>query len=151
MPTTDSDAASDSIKITENLAVPLSELNFRYSRSGGPGGQHVNRTETRVELLFDVAQSPSLDEEQRQQLQARLGAALDSAGVLHIVSSLTRSQFDNRADTITRFQAVLRRALQQPRRRVPTRPSHAAAERRLVAKHQRSQRKQTRRPAHEEP
>jgi ribosome-associated protein len=139
------ETSGDQIVIMPELSIPLTELRFRFSRSGGPGGQHVNRTETRVELLFDVAQSPSLTEEQRQHVLARLGSQVDSEGVLHIVSSLTRSQYDNRADTITRFQALLGRALHRPRRRIATRPGRAAAERRLQAKRQHSQHKQTRR------
>jgi len=135
----------DQLSITPELTIPLSELRFRFSRSGGPGGQHVNRTETRVELLFDLLQSPSLTDEQRQYLLMRLGSQIDSEGVLHIVSSLTRSQYDNRADAITRFQALLRRALHRPRHRIATRPGRAAAERRLQAKRQHSQHKQTRR------
>lgn len=145
MSSSNQETFDDHLSITPELAIPLSELRFRFSRSGGPGGQHVNRTETRVELLFDVAQSPSLTEEQRQHLLSRLGSQVDSEGVLHIVSSLTRSQYDNRADTITRFQALLRHALHRPRRRIATRPGRAAAERRLQAKRQRSQHKQTRR------
>jgi len=135
----------DQLSITPELTIPLSELRFRFSRSGGPGGQHVNRTETRVELLFDLLQSPSLTDEQRQYLLMRLGSQIDSEGVLHIVSSLTRSQYDNRADAIVRFQALLRRALHRPRHRIATRPGRAAAERRLQAKRQHSQHKQTRR------
>ena len=135
----------DQLSITPELAIPFSELRFRFSRSGGPGGQHVNRTETRVELLFDVAQSPSLTDEQRKHLLTRLGSQVDSEGVLHIVSSLTRSQYDNRADTVVRFQALLRHALHRPRHRIATRPGRAAAERRLQEKRQRSQHKQTRR------
>ena len=147
MSTASNIVSSDLIQIADGLSIlsiPLSELNFRFSRSGGPGGQHVNRTETRVELLFDVGQSPSLNDEQRQRLLARLGGSLDSEGVLHIVSSLTRSQLDNRADTVARLQVVLRRALHRPRHRVATRPSRSSREQRLHAKRQHSQRKQTR-------
>ena len=139
------EVSGDQINITPELTIPLSELHFRFSRSGGPGGQHVNRTETRVELLFDVTQSPSLTDAQRQHLLARLGSQVDNEGILHIVSSVTRSQYDNRADTIIRFQTLLRRALHRPRHRIATRPGRAAAERRLQAKRQHSQHKQTRR------
>lgn len=145
MPESKPEASDDRIVITPELSIPVSELHFRFSRSGGPGGQHVNRTETRVELLFDVAQSPSLSAEQRQRLLARLGGFVDHDGILHIVSSVTRSQFDNRADTMVRFQTLLQRALQRPRHRIATRPGRGAQERRLQAKRQRSQHKQTRR------
>src|SRR5512135_2338893 len=92
--------AGDGLIVSGNLSIPAAELSFRYSRSGGPGGQHVNRTETRVELLFDVAHSPSLSEGQRGRLLERLAGRLDRDGILHIVSSATRSQLENRADAV---------------------------------------------------
>ncbi len=80
------------------LRLPLGELRFRFSRSSGPGGQHVNRSETRVELLFDVLNSPSLTDHQRTRILNRLAGQIDGEGVLHIFSSTTRSQAENRAD-----------------------------------------------------
>jgi ribosome-associated protein len=130
--------------ISDELAIPMAELRFRFSRSSGPGGQHVNRSETRVELLFDVARSPSLNEAQRARLMHTLAGYIDGAGVLHVVSSATRSQAENRADAVARFQALLRAGLRRRKRRIPTRPSAAAREARLAAKHHRSQRKQWR-------
>ncbi len=135
----------DAVVIAGNLAVPMRELSFRFSRSGGPGGQHVNRTETRVELLFDVAHAPSLSEGQRARLLGRLGGRLDAEGVLHVVSSATRSQLENRADAIARFQALLRSALRPQKRRLATRPTAASRERRLGSKRQRSSTKAMRR------
>ena len=135
----------DLVVISGNLAVPMRELAFRFSRSGGPGGQHVNRTETRVELLFDVAHSPSLSEGQRSRLLGRLAGRLDAEGVLHVVSSATRSQLENRADVITRFQALLRSALRPQKRRLATQPTVASRERRLGSKRQRSSTKARRR------
>ncbi len=137
--------SDERIWIAPGLSIPSSEVQFRFSRSGGPGGQHVNRTETRVELLFDLAHSPSLTDEQRQLAAGRLGARLDSDGVLHVVSSLTRSQLDNRADALARFVRLLRSALRRPTRRVATRPTRAAREARLQGKRRQSQRKQLRR------
>jgi ribosome-associated protein len=133
------------IEITAGLAIPESELRFRFSRSSGPGGQHVQRTDTRVELLFDVAQSPSLTREQRERLMARLPNHIDGEGVLRIVSSETRSQFENRQLAVRRFQALLAMALRREKRRVPTRPSAASREQRLQSKRATSERKQTRR------
>jgi ribosome-associated protein len=135
---------ADRLAISAALSVPLRELHFRFSRSGGPGGQYVNRTETRVELLFDVAHSPSLSEGQRARLLGRLGGQLDREGVLHIVASARRSQLQNRGDAIARFQALLQSALRPHKRRVPTRPTPASHERRLASKHRRSEAKASR-------
>jgi ribosome-associated protein len=133
------------VRINEQLAISLSELAFRFSRSSGPGGQHVQRSDTRVELLFDVANSPSLSEEQRERIRHRLGGYLDNEGVLRVVSSATRSQLGNREDAIQRFQTLIAGALRVHRRRVPTKPSAGAREQRLTAKRTRSQVKQMRR------
>lgn len=131
--------------ITNSLAIPESELSFRFSRAGGPGGQHVNRSATQVELLFDVAHSPSLSEEQRARILAALANRVDREGVLHLFSSGTRSQYQNRQEVVARFQGLLRRALHVPRARHPTRPSRAARERRLESKRRRAEIKQRRR------
>ncbi len=133
------------LTIAHDLVIPMSELNFRFSRSSGPGGQHVNRSETRVELLFNVAQSPSLSDTQRERLLSRLGNHIDAEGTLHLFSSLTRSQLANREDVVARFQALLRAALRQRRHRLPTQPTAAGRERRLRAKRERSEIKQSRR------
>ena len=133
------------IAIADGLAIPAAELRFRFSRSSGPGGQHVNRSETRVELLFDVARSPSLTEEQQARIAHRLAGYVDGEGIMHVVSSATRSQLENRADATARFQALLAAALRPRKRRTPTRPSAAARERRLAEKRERSAHKQMRR------
>ena len=122
------------IVINSALVIPESELSYRFSRSSGPGGQHVNRSETRVELLFDVGRSASLTDPQRNLLMQRLGGAIDNEGVLHLVSSTSRSQADNRADVVSRFAALLAAALRPRKKRVPTRPSGAQRERRLREK-----------------
>lgn len=133
------------IEIKPGLVIPLSEIGFQFSRSGGPGGQNVNRRETRVELLYDVRNSPSLSEEQRERLLARLGGRLDSDGILHIVAHAQRSQLRNRQEAVERLVQLLRRALDVPRRRLPTRASRQAIEQRLAAKRKRSQAKELRR------
>jgi len=137
----------DSLPIQEGLEIPLAELTFRFSRSGGPGGQHVNRSETRVELLFDVARSPSLSEAQREQLLRNLAPYLDRRGVLHLVSGASRSQHENRQEVVRRFVRLLQQGLRRRRRRVPTRPHPASVARRLEAKRRRSllKRERTRR------
>jgi ribosome-associated protein len=134
--------------INSQLAIPESELSFRFSRSSGPGGQHVQRSDTRVELLFDVANSPSLSEEQRARILARLGGQIDGQGVLRVVNAVTRSQLENREQAMQRFQALLASALRQRRRRVATKPSKAAREERLTEKRLRSKRKQARGRVH---
>lgn len=133
------------IVINDRLAIPAAELEFRFSRSSGPGGQHVQRSDTRVELLFNVAASPSLTDEQRARILARLGNQIDGEGVLRVVSSVTRSQLENREEAVKRFQALLAAALRQHKRRIATRPSAAAREARLTEKKVRSQHKATRR------
>jgi ribosome-associated protein len=134
VPTPELPPPGNSIDITAELSIPLAEVRFRYSRSSGPGGQNVNRTETRVELLFDVARSEVLPEHQKVRLLTRLAGQIDADGVLHIVSSATRSQYENRADALLRFQALLRSALRLEKKRRASKPGPAARERRLAAK-----------------
>jgi len=141
----ESNDLTETIVISDQLAIPVSELSFRFSRSSGPGGQHVQRSETRVELLFDITNSPSLTAEQRERIRHRLAGYVDSEGVLRIVSSVTRSQVENRADAVARFQAMLATALRRRKHRVPTRPTAAARERRLTEKRTRAGTKQARR------
>ncbi|MFQ6033362.1 MAG: alternative ribosome rescue aminoacyl-tRNA hydrolase ArfB [Candidatus Bipolaricaulia bacterium] len=133
------------LKITEGVEIPLEELRFRFSRSGGPGGQHVNRVETRVELLFDVRRSAHLSDSQRARILEGLKGYIDNEGVLHLFSRATRSQWQNREEVIERFRELLAAALRPRRRRRPTRPSRGARERRLAAKRRRSERKRQRR------
>ena len=133
------------ILINDALAIPESELSFRFSRSSGPGGQHVQRSDTRVELLFDVANSPSLTDGQRARLLERLATQIDGEGVLRVVSSTTRSQLENRAEAVQRFRALLAAALRTRKHRKPTKPSAGAREARLAEKRVRSQHKAARR------
>jgi ribosome-associated protein len=131
-------ADDSSLKITEALDIPLAELHFQFSRSGGPGGQHVNRSATQVELTFDVVNSPSLTEAQRARILSQLKSYIDSRGILHLSSQTTRSQHRNRAEVVERFQDLLRRALHIPKRRVPTRPPPQVKEQRLAEKRRKS-------------
>jgi ribosome-associated protein len=134
------------VRITDTVSIPMSELSFRFARSGGPGGQHANRSATQVELLFDVAGSLSLNETQRRRVLRKLKSRIDKEGILHLVSQETRSQFRNREEVVERFQELMREALRVPKRRLPTRPSRAARERRLEEKRRRSEKKRRRRP-----
>src|SRR5919197_360933 len=126
------------IQITETVAIPPAELHFQFSRSSGPGGQHVNRTASQVELTFDVLNSPSLNEAQRARVLSKLKSYIDSRGVLHLSSQTTRSQHRNRAEVIERFQHLVQRALHIAKRRVPTRPPPQVKERRLAEKRRKS-------------
>ncbi|MBC7255094.1 MAG: aminoacyl-tRNA hydrolase [Chloroflexi bacterium] len=126
------------MRINRHLAIPLEEITFRFSRASGPGGQHVNRTATRVEMFFDVASSPSLSEAERALLLRHLAPYLDSRGVLRLVSQESPSQWRNRQEVLARFQALLARGLRQRKPRLATRPTAASRERRLRAKRARS-------------
>lgn len=135
----------NSLEITPELRLPLSELEYRASRSGGPGGQHVNTSSTRIELWWNIASSPSLSAPQRAQLLERLGPRLDSSGRLRLVSSASRSQLRNREDVTERLQSVLAAALAVRKKRKPTKPSRAVKAARLEAKRRRAAIKRHRR------
>jgi ribosome-associated protein len=139
------------LTVTSSLRLPLAELEFRASRAGGPGGQHVNTSSTRVEIVWDVARSPALTADQRSQLLARLATRLDRAGRLRVVAATTRSQWRNREAALARLGEVVARALEIPKPRQRTQPTRAAKAARLEDKRRRSARKQQRRrpPRHE--
>lgn len=139
-PPTAPSAHPDRVRITSSLSIPLAELQFRFTPSGGPGGQHANKVNTRVELRFDVAGSPSLGPRQRARLLDKLGAEV------RVVADDERSQGRNRQLAVSRFADRMAAALHIDKPRRPTRPSKAAKERRLTAKRRLSQRKQARRP-----
>jgi ribosome-associated protein len=134
------------LDVSPDLRVPLAELEFRASRSGGPGGQHVNTSSTRVEVTWDVAGSPALSEEQRQRLLVRLASRLDGTGRLRLVSSGTRSQLRNREDVTERLREVVAQALVVPKTRKRTRTPRAAKAARLESKRRRAATKRDRRP-----
>jgi ribosome-associated protein len=134
----------ETLWVNDELRIPVDELRFRFSRSSGPGGQHVQKSSTRVELLFDVANSPSLTDAQRMRVQERLAGYVDSSGILHLVAQSERSQLRNREEVVARLQALLQRALKRRKRRRPTAPTAASRERRLRQKRRRSEIKQAR-------
>jgi ribosome-associated protein len=135
----------NTIIINSELRLPPSEVQYRTARSRGPGGQHVNKTETQVELLFDVAHSPSLNETQRQRILSKLKNIIDNEGVLHLTAQSERSQLRNREIVTARFQEVLAAALRVPKKRRPTKPSAASKAKRIDSKKRRGQIKQLRR------
>ena len=131
--------------VTERLTVPEHELSWRFSRSSGPGGQSVNTTDSRVELSYDVAASPSLPDDLRERALARLAGRLVD-GVLTVAASEQRSQLQNREAAEQRLAQLLREAVAPPPpSRRPTRPTRGSKERRLEDKRQRSQVKRQRR------
>jgi ribosome-associated protein len=132
--------ARESIQVHNRLAIPLDEIEFRYSRSSGPGGQHAQKTETRVEAVFDVVASPTLSEGQKERILRRVGP------VVRAVSQDERSRLRNRELALERLAAAIRAALHVQRKRRPTKPSRAARERRLEGKKRRSTTKRLRRP-----
>ncbi|MFK2902637.1 aminoacyl-tRNA hydrolase [Dyella ginsengisoli] len=132
------------LQISRTLAIPDAELVERFLRADGPGGQHVNRTESAVELRFDVALSPSLPDDVRERLLTRRDRRLTDDGVLVIQGRRFRDQGRNRDDVRERLAEIIRGALVPPKKRVATRPTRASKERRLAGKQQRSRIKQGR-------
>jgi ribosome-associated protein len=144
-------ADDDALEIGPTLRLPRAELEYRASRSGGPGGQHVNTSSTRVEVWWDVAGSPALDEAQRARLLRVLASRLDSAGRLRLVSGGSRSQLRNREEVTERLRDVVARALVVPKPRKRTKPSRAAKAARLEAKRRRAAvKRERRRPGSED-
>lgn len=135
---------SPHIDISPFLHIPLSELKFRTSRSGGPGGQNVNKLETRVELLFDLAQATCLDQHIRERLMKNCSRLLDSEGVIRIVVQDSRSQWKNKQLAIERLTTLLKSALIVRKKRISTKPTHNARENRLRRKRIRGETKRLR-------
>jgi ribosome-associated protein len=133
----------DSIRVTRSVVVPLGEIELRFSRSSGPGGQHAQKSETRVEAVFDVEASASLSPAQKRRVIGRAGP------VLRAVAQDERSQWRNRELAVERVIGQLRAALRVERRRVATKPTAASVERRLEQKRRRSRTKRLRRDTHE--
>lgn len=129
--------------MSRSCAIPLSELRWRFSRSGGPGGQHANTSDTRAEVIFDVAASPSLGPRQRERLLAKLGPEV------RVVASDERSQARNRELALQRLRERIAGALHIEKRRTATRPTRASRERRLADKRRQSERKRIRRDLEE--
>jgi ribosome-associated protein len=141
---------SDGILVSAVLTIPRDELLFRASRSGGPGGQHVNTSSTRIELVWDVGASPSLSDHQRVYLLRRLATRLDSQGKLRIVSQDERSQLRNREAAITRFVDIVAKALVVPKQRRRTKPPRSSKRARLETKRKRGAIKRERQRPSEE-
>ncbi|MBC7788499.1 MAG: aminoacyl-tRNA hydrolase [Anaerolineae bacterium] len=136
--------SDDSLRITDRVAIPRSELEVRATRSGGPGGQHVNTSSTRIELRWNLLSSAALEDGERARAAAKLANRLDGDGFLRVVASASRSQRRNRDDAEARLVDLVSRALTVPRKRVRTKPSRAAREARMDAKKRRGKTKRER-------
>ena len=132
------------IEITQKISLNEDELSFEFTRSTGPGGQHVNRTESAVKLYFDVGETESISPTVKQRLTKLAGKRMTDDGVLIIEAQRFRSQHRNREDAVSRLVELIRQAAKTPRKRKKTKPSRGARERRLKDKRQRSETKKRR-------
>ena len=132
--------------IIHHITIPLHELTFVTSRSGGPGGQNVNKLETRVEVRFDIRASSALTDRQKTVLLEKLGSRIDVEGILHVVSQESRSQWRNKQIALGLLTKLIRDALKPAKRRKRTKPTRNSKERRLKEKRLRSEKKHSRRP-----
>ena len=142
-------SAENLLQVNESVSIPRSELDVRVSRASGAGGQHVNKTSSRVEIFWNVRNSRALAGDQRAYLLTRLASRLTTEGSIRIVASDMRSQSRNRELAEERLAETIRRALLVPKKRRPTRPTRASKEARLEGKKRQSHKKRDRRDVHE--
>jgi ribosome-associated protein len=140
-----SDAEGDGLRVTETVIIPRSELQIRATRSGGPGGQHVNTSSTRIEITWDVGRTRALTEDERTRAVERLGGRVSDQGTVRVVASDSRSQRQNRERAEARLADLIRRALAVRKARKRTRTPRGAVEARLEGKRRQSERKRERR------
>jgi ribosome-associated protein len=133
------------VRVGRSVVIPDDELRFRFSPSGGPGGQHANRSSTRAELVWNVAGSRALGPRQRQRVERSLASRIDSAGNIRLSSDVHRSQLRNREEVERRLARLLADALRHRRARIPTAPSETSSRRRVEEKRRRSEKKRLRR------
>lgn len=134
----------DALRVTETVSIPRSELTARATRSGGPGGQHVNTSSTRIEITWDVTRTAALTDEERVRVLSRLGTRVSEDGTVRVVASDSRSQRQNRERAEERLVELIRRALAVAKPRKRTRAPRAAVEARLERKRRRGERKRER-------
>src|SRR4051812_20442204 len=139
-------ADEDGLALSQSQVIPRSELTYRASRAGGAGGQHVNTSSTRIELLWNVRTTQALDDEARARLETVLSSRIDSEGFIRVVSSARRSQMQNREAAEERLAELVRGALVVRKKRKATKPSRGAKEARLSEKKKRGETKRQRRP-----
>lgn len=133
------------IEVAPGVRIPRDELSFAFSRSGGKGGQNVNKVETKVELRFDVVGSRALRPELKARLMAKLGSRIDADGTLRIVADEARTQLANRVIAVERFQALVAAALRPVKKRRATKPTRSSQERRMTSKKVHGAKKSSRR------
>jgi len=136
---------ADIISLSTGEMIPVSALEFSTSRSGGPGGQNVNKVETKVEIRFQIEDSPWLLPSTREKLRAKLAPRIDSTGAIRVASSIARTQRGNRVAAVERLQRLLNAALVPEKPRIATSPTHGSKVRRVEAKRRRSEKKGARR------
>jgi ribosome-associated protein len=136
---------SSDVVVTDRISIPQKEIEEHFVRASGPGGQHVNRVATAVQLRFDAAASPSLPEGVRRRLMRLAGRRLTREGVVVIEARRHRTQEQNRKDALERLKALIRKAAERPRSRRPTKPTRASRRRRLEAKTRKGRLKRLRR------
>jgi ribosome-associated protein len=141
---------SDGLLVRDGVVIPRDELVIRATRAGGPGGQHVNTSSTRIEVVWNVAHTCALNEAQRKLVITRLATRVDAGGDLRVVAADSRSQRQNRNAAESRLVALVSRALVIPKRRRPTRPTAASVRQRLDTKRRRADTKRRRRGDHGE-
>ena len=137
-------ASENLLPVNELLSIPRNELDVRVSRSSGAGGQHVNKTSSRVEIFWNVLDSRALSGEQRTRLREKLASRMTAEGSIRVVASDMRSQTRNRDLAEERLADIIRRALIIPKKRKPTTPTRAAKEARLESKKRQSHKKRNR-------
>ncbi len=140
-----SPAPDDCLVVNDLVSIPLSEFDFEYMRSSGPGGQKVNKTSTKVRLRWKVVESPSLDGGLLERIQANYRSRITGDGEFLVTSQRTRDRESNRTDCLEKLAEMIRQVASPPKKRRPTRPTRGSKERRLKTKKQRSQRKELRR------
>ena len=136
---------TDDVRVSRRVTIPASELAFRFTPSGGPRGQHANRSATRAELVWNIEESSALGPRQKARVRRALGRRIDAEGNLRLVSDAGRSQARNRKDVAERLALLVAGALEVPKPRVPTKPSASARDRRMRAKRRRGEVKRLRR------
>ena len=133
------------LRATSGMSIPRSELEYKATRAGGPGGQHVNTSSTRIELLWDLPRSVAVSDKERERLRLKLASRLDSDGMVRVVASDRRSQAQNRQAADERLVALVKHALAVAKKRRPTKPTRSSKEQRLAEKKRHSEKKRDRR------
>jgi ribosome-associated protein len=136
---------ANALEVTDTIAIPRSELSYRATRSGGAGGQHVNTSSTRIELLWPFEQSVAIDDRQKELIRKRLSKRIDGDGQLRVVSDGRRSQLQNKVAADERLSALVREAMHVAKARRATKPTKSSKERRLSEKKRHSESKKQRR------